>query len=146
MSSSTSTWSDPAPGTGTKYYRVAALRPEPCYPTGTTGKKAESGPYSHSMSNIEDNRLETGIFESLLLDENLIIYPNPLKETAILTFDNPEGFPYTLSITNLSGKVCRIIDNITSYEYELEKGNLKEGFYFVELKGPKIFRGKVLIE
>ena len=146
MSSSTSTWSDPDPGTGTKYYRVAALRPEPCYPVGTGGKKAESGPYSHSMSNMEDNRLQTGFFEPPIQFENLIIHPNPFNDFTTLTFNNPEGQSYTLFITDLSGKVLRILENITTSGFVLERGELKEGLYFVELRGTKLYRGKILIE
>ncbi|KPK81088.1 MAG: hypothetical protein AMS27_15755 [Bacteroides sp. SM23_62_1] len=145
-SSSTSTWSDPDPGTGIKYYRIAALRPEPCYPVGSASKKAESGPYSHSMSNMEDNRLQTGIFESLLINENLLIHPNLFNETAILTFNNPEGLFYTLHIMDLSGKTVRVVNDITTSEFVLERENLKEGFYFIELRGPEIYRGKIIVE
>ena len=42
------------------YYRVAGVLKRPCYPTGSSGKKDEPGPYSRSMSNIEDNRVLVG--------------------------------------------------------------------------------------
>jgi hypothetical protein len=128
------------------YYRVAALLKDPCYPTGTAGKKAESGPYSHSMSNLEDNRLKTGKFESLIQNDNLVIHPNPFSKTTIFTFNNPEKNPYTLYIMDLSGKVYRIVDHLSTSRYVLEKGDLKEGMYFVELRGERIFRGKIIIE
>jgi len=73
-------------------------------------------------------------------------YPNPFKEYTILIFNNPEGYQYKLSIIDLSGKVCRIVDDITASEYLFEKGDLKPGLYFVELKGPIIYRGKIMIE
>jgi hypothetical protein len=147
MASSTSTWTDPDPGTGTKYYRIAAMRPEPCYPTGNNiTKKADSGPYSQSMSNLEDNRFLTGILEYPVKGENLKVYPNPFTESTTLFFNNPGDLPYTLYIIDLAGKVCRIVNNISGSQYVIEKGNLKEGFYFVELKGPKIFREKIVIE
>ncbi len=126
------------------YYRVAALLKDPCYPT--EGKKAESGPYSHSMSNIEDNRLQTGISESQLLLGSLVVYPNPFNKTTTLLFQNPEGYPYTLYIMDLAGKVCRIADNINASSYVLEKGDLKKGFYFIELRGRKVYRNKIVIE
>jgi hypothetical protein len=47
---------------------------------------------------------------------------------------------------DLSGKVCRIVDDITTPEYILEKGNLKQGFYFIELRGSNIYRGKIVVE
>jgi hypothetical protein len=98
------------------------------------------------MSNMEDNRLQTGIPEPLLLNESLMIYPNPFNGTATLIFNNPGAYPYTLYILDLSGKVCRIVDKINTSRYVLEKSELKEGFYFVELRGPKIYRGKIVIE
>jgi hypothetical protein len=98
------------------------------------------------MSNIEDNRFQTGTTEYLINSEELIIYPNPLRESTTLIFSNPEEFNYELYIMDLSGKVCRIVDGITKSEYVLEKVDLKEGFYFVELRGLKIFRGKLVTE
>jgi len=74
------------------------------------------------------------------------IYPNPLNESTILNFSNPEGYQYKLYVLDLSGKVYRIVDNITTSEYVLEKGDLKQGFYFVELRGPIIYRGKIIVE
>ncbi|KPK81241.1 MAG: hypothetical protein AMS27_15640, partial [Bacteroides sp. SM23_62_1] len=38
------------------YYRIAGVRSQVCAPTGNL--KAGSGPYSHSLSNLEDNRLQ----------------------------------------------------------------------------------------
>ena len=232
------------------YYRVAALLNDPCYPTG--GKKAESGPYSHSMSNMEDNRLQVSsenhsptdiILDKLTIEEsqvintligrfkavdpdtmdvhtyslvagtgdtdnssflilndslltgevfdfetknlysiriratdngvgnlvyeksfninvidvietgfedvyktNLKIIPNPFSESTTIVFSNAGGQSYTLYLTDLSGKVCKIVNDITSSKYVLEKSDLKEGFYFVELRGPEIYRGKIVIE
>jgi hypothetical protein len=146
MSSSTSTWTDTDTETGLKYYRVAALRPEMCYPTGNSGKKADSGPYSHSMSNIEDNRFQTGISKYLLDKNKPAVYPNPFTESATLLFSNPGCFPYTLYIFDLSGKVLRKVDNITTSEYILEKGDLKQGIYFIELRGLETIRDKIVIE
>lgn len=64
----------------------------------------------------------------------------------ITGFNNPEGYSYTFYITDLSGKVYRIVDNINASRYVLEKGNMKEGFYFIELRGANIYRGKIVIE
>ena len=44
--------------------------------------------------------------------------------------------------SDISSKVCRIVNNITTSEFVLEKGNLKGGFNFVELKGPDQYRKK----
>jgi hypothetical protein len=227
------------------YYRVAGVLKNSCYPS--SGKKYDSGPYSHALSNVEDNRLEippnkaptdisidntsinenepagtfigklstidpdtsdthnyslvTGegdtdndsfnisgdsLFASAVFDyeiedeyhirirttdasdtayfekqfvimvlkvgidqpvlKGLEIYPNPFDETTLIRFNNPEEEPYRLILTDLSGKVYRIVDNIMVSEYILEKRDLNTGFYFVELRGTKVYRGKILIE
>ena len=147
MSSSTSTWADPDPGAKTNYYRISALRPDPCFPTGNASKKYDSGPYSHAMSNVEDNRLKNTGNQTGDIDVSLIqIYPNPFDESTTIMFSNPESNYYTLYITDLSGKVCRIVNNIAASEYVLEKEDLQPGLYFVELRGPKIYRNKIIIE
>ena len=135
---------DPDALTRRYYYRVAGVLKDPCYPS--TGKKADSGPYSQSMSNIEDNRFQVGIKDGFNTGKFISIIPNPFSENTILKFSNPEGYQYKLNILDLSGKICRTINDITASEYVLEKGDLKEGFYFVELRGPCIYRGKIIIE
>jgi len=143
MASSTSTWSVPT-DLDLILYRVSVLRSGLCYPTGNL--KADTGPYSHSMSNIEDNRLQVGIHEDFKILAYISIIPNPFNNSTTLEFDNPKGHSYTLYIMDLSGKICRIVDNITTSEYVLVKGDLKGGFYFLELRGPQIYRGKIVIE
>jgi hypothetical protein len=49
-------------------------------------------------------------------------------------------------LTDLSGKVCRIVDGITTPEYRLKRNGLKNGLYFIDLKGPETYRGKFVIE
>ncbi len=138
---------DPNAMTRKYFYRVAGNLTDPCYPIGTGGKKAESGPYSHSMSNIKDNRFQKtpeGI--TSLSKSRFRIIPNPFNETTTLMFHNPEGQSYTLYIMDLTGKVCRIVENINTSEYVLKRGGLKDGFYFLELRGPELLRGKMVIE
>jgi len=78
--------------------------------------------------------------------KNLKVYPNPFNSSTTIKFSNTEGNAFTLYVVDLTGKVCRIVPDITSSEYELEKGDLNAGVYFVELRGPRIFRGKLIIE
>ena len=73
-------------------------------------------------------------------------HPNPFNETTTLTINNPEGYSYILYVMDLSGKVCRIVIDINTSDYVLKKGDLKEGMYFLELRGVKIYRGKIVVE
>jgi hypothetical protein len=53
----------------TKYfYRIAGNLLNACYPS--SDKKADPGPYSHSMSNIEENRLQNHYPTDIMLDNN----------------------------------------------------------------------------
>jgi hypothetical protein len=127
------------------YYRVAALLKEPCIPTAV--KKADSGPYSHSMSNIEDNRLQdTASYVNNILIETLSIYPNPFSDITTIRFDNPGGSQYSLYITDLAGKVVYFENNIVDDRIEFSREGLPAGYYFVELRGPRLYRGRIIIE
>jgi hypothetical protein len=79
-------------------------------------------------------------------DYNLRSFPNPFAHSTTLQFYNPLGNNYNLCIVDLSGKVCRLIDNINTSEFIIEKGDLKEGLYFIELRGKKVYRGKIVVE
>jgi hypothetical protein len=145
MSSSTTAYTDANPENQLYYYRVAVLRPEPCIPTGTAGKKAESGPYSHSMSNMEDNRLQTGLNE-LYDEKDLTIFPNPFSETTTISFYNPGNATYQFKVRDLSGKLVRSPETVTGSEIEFSRRNLTPGYYFIEITGDQIFRGRIVIE
>lgn len=138
ISGNDSTYTDEYPLAGTNIYQVEVVSPYLCNPDSLKTT------YSSSFSN-RAYRYPEGI-DNLVYINTLYIYPNPFIESTILRFNNPEEHQYKLYIMDLSGKICRIIDDVDSSEYELEKGNLIEGFYFIELKGPKIFRGKIIIE
>jgi len=127
------------------YYRVAGVLEEPCFPA-KNGKKADSGPYSHALSNVEDNRLQTGLNNKSFLTGDLDIFPNPVKESARIRFQNASGEMFTLFLSDVSGKVCLIINDISGSEFLLQTGDLKGGIYFVELRGNRVFRGRMMIE
>lgn len=76
----------------------------------------------------------------------IYIYPNPLNTTAILEFPNPGKKTYSVTLINISGKTVRSYNSITDNKIIIEKGNLPGGIYFIELKGNKIFRDKIIIE
>jgi hypothetical protein len=74
------------------------------------------------------------------------IYPNPFNESTIIEFPNPDFEPYKLILMDLSGKIHRITGQISGSRYELQRENLEIGFYIIELVGPRVFRGRILIE
>ena len=78
--------------------------------------------------------------------DGLEIYPNPFNQSTTIKFSNPEGDSYELHVIDLSGKTHHTVNDIKSSEFIIEKGDLKEGFYFIELRGPGNYRGKIVIE
>lgn len=124
------------------YYQIAIKLPEPI--VLTTGKKAGSGPYSQSMSNLEDNRFLTSVTETKPGD--VLLYPNPFDTWTQIDFENPVKYPYQLVITDMSGKTVKVMKDICDDNIIVLRENLPEGFYLFELKGDKVYRGKFVIE
>ncbi len=134
---------DPIPDT-VNYYRVAAVKPDTCDPTGTA--KTQSGPYSQSLSNIDEAGVAPGIAEITSYNGELNIFPNPFTSKTTIEFSNPNNESYKLIITDVTGKVMKVVENIQTSKVEIEKGNLSSGFYLIELRGERIYRGRVVIE
>ena len=132
----------PPTGEGDVYYFVAAVKPGgACTPAAG---KASSGPFSQSLSNMEDNGIISEI--ASISAPDIIVYPNPLTDKTIIRFDNTGNKPYQLRITDLSGKEVQTMDNITTGKIEINRGSLQQGCYMIELKGEKVFRSKLIVE
>ena len=74
------------------------------------------------------------------------VFPNPFNQSTTIRFPNPSGEAYRMVLTDLSGKVCRIVNDITNSDYVLKRGELKEGMYFIELIGSQTFRCKIIMD
>lgn len=137
------TWTD-YPVLEHTYYRVGVQLPFLCEPAGDQGKKADSGPYSHSMSQIEDNRFQTSIKDQGI--KEIQSYPNPFSQWTQINFENPKRVPYQLKVTDMSGKMVRTISDITDNKVILLRENLPQGFYMFELNGDQVYRGKLVVK
>jgi hypothetical protein len=78
--------------------------------------------------------------------ELLRVYPNPFTNTAFISIPNLKGYSYKLYIKDLSGKTIRIVENITKEKTEITRDGLPAGLYLLELRGPKVYRGKIIIQ
>jgi len=145
ISSGSPLYPDISPPYGTNYYRIAGLIDTPCSPEGN--EKAGTGPYYHSLSNMDDNKLKdhpSGINPEFVTGK-LEIYPNPFNSSTMLRFQNPEHSEFTLYIRDLSGKLVRMQKHITNQEIRIDRGSLQPGYYHVEVTGKRIYRGKMII-
>ena len=106
MASSSNSWTDPSPVDGDLYYRVAVQKPVACTPVGGT-KKAGTGPYTHALSNLDDNKLKAGesppdsvVLDNQSIDENGI--PGMLVGR-FTTFDPDSGDHHTYELVSGTG-------------------------------------------
>jgi len=146
MSSSSTTYTDLNTEKQEYFYRVGVEKIPSCVPTGKSSQKADTGPYSHSMSNIEDNRLQITNDMAMQLNVSLQIFPNPFTDHTTIWFPNPDNTEYQLIIRDLSGKAVMTMGKITENQIIINRGNLKSGYYLIEVLGDKIFRGKIIAE
>lgn len=142
------TYTDQAPPTGTLYYMVAAVKPETlCDPNGS---KDMTGPFSQSLSNIEDNGIiepNPGNVEQLSIDETqIMILPNPMHESSTLLFLNDIHEKYNLKVIDQIGRIVLEKKNITENRILINRGDLKAGAYSLVLEGVKVLRAKLIIE
>ena len=143
MAATSTTFTDPNINKELLYYRIGVKKPEPCVPTSKL--KAGTGPYSQSMSNLEDNRFLTGINNTRFAG-SIGIFPNPFNDRTTLKFSNPENHFFRLKVMDLTGKIVRDVDYISGSEYILERNELEEGYYIIELSGDKIYRARIIVE
>jgi hypothetical protein len=87
----------------------------------------------------------TGIEESAA-SMNASVFPNPFAESATLSFSNPEGELFTLSVYSVTGAIVET-KTTTDNSFTLAKGTLESGIYFYELtsKNNTATNGKFVI-
>lgn len=78
--------------------------------------------------------------------DKLIIYPNPMEIESRIKFPNKNNSPYRLVVVDASGRVVRIIENITNNNITINREQLKPGIHIINLEGEKIFKGKLLVK
>jgi len=110
----------------------------------TTDDGLDDLSYEKSFSILVSDQAETGI--SLPVNREIKIYPNPMHLSAIIVFDNPEGSAYEVRINDITGKLVYSEANVTMDRIEINRNHLPGGYYFIQLKGNKLYRGVMVIE
>ncbi len=127
------------------YYRVEVITEVSLL----VDKKSNNGPFSRSLSNLEDNRHQATTRQiSLPLEDTreLLVYPNPSTGSATVIFENDLQEKYSLRLYDISGKPALSIHNITGNQIQIQGDHLEPGYYIIELAGKKVFREKLIIE
>ena len=107
---------------GKVFYNVRVPIPDPCYPEGYI--KAGTGPYSQSMSNMEDNRFLTGNAE-IEIKSNFFLYPNPTTGKCILWSETVDLKDADIMVSDLQGRIV----------YTDRQNNIPDGKIYIDLTG-----------
>lgn len=75
----------------------------------------------------EPNRPQLDKFE-------LTVLPNPMKDQAIVRFDNPRNEEFLVQVFDLTGKVIFQKAGITDNQLTIERGTMVPGMYIIELR------------
>ena len=94
--------------------------------------------FNEGLTNVKKQKIQAAY--------QIKISPNPFNIKTTIKFPNPTHSNYKLSVFNISGNKVFEMDNIKTNKIEFEKGNLPEGVYLIELKGEKVFRGKMVVK
>ncbi|OFY20198.1 MAG: hypothetical protein A2W98_12710 [Bacteroidetes bacterium GWF2_33_38] len=136
------TYTDEPTNFGHLWYVVTVKKEDACYSSSLD--RTQQGPYSQSISNLDDNMIEVGMASIELHPLN--IYPNPSNDIVNVAFDNKNQTKYLMRMFNVTGQEVMRIENITDSKFVIENENLSSGYYTIELSGDKIFRGKIVLK
>ncbi len=103
--------------------------------------------YNYANTLPKCGELTTGISEY----DNAVtwsLYPNPITNKGTLNFQNLSSGIYQLKVFNYLGECVSTLNNISSNEITIEKGNFKSGLYLFKLYSNKsvLVNGKFIIE
>jgi len=121
------------------FYRVAGVKPDPCDPAGLLDKKAGNGPFVHSLSNLEDNRLQTNVNNSLETELNLALFPNPASDQTTLQYNLPYRAEVKIEIFNIMGKKmmeipCReMLPGYRRETIDIKEFSRGDGLYYIRV-------------
>jgi hypothetical protein len=74
----------------------------------------------------------TSVLNDLVLKNNILIYPNPVKD--LLTIQNKDNeLIKHINITDISGKTHLFIDQINDPQYQADLSHLSSGIYFIRV-------------
>jgi Secretion system C-terminal sorting domain len=122
---------------------------------GSTKTWDHSGKDSTSTGDCQDFKLPvtslatcTAASQDLRSEMSVRTSPNPFKDVTYITFDNAAGKNFSLSISDITGRVVRNINNITTDFVEIKRENLATGVYFAVLRdaGGKFLTEKLVVQ
>jgi hypothetical protein len=107
------------------------------------GSKADGSGCENFVVTLASLATCTAASQDLRNEMSVKTAPNPFKDVTYITFDNASGKNFTLLISDVTGRVVRTINNITTDFVEIKRENLSTGVYFAVLRDSS---GKFLTE
>ncbi len=115
-------WSDYTAVNGNYEYRVAAIK---CSKDDAT--------YATAAQAINT----TSIFSPSVLLVPMSVYPNPIKNSATVSFNLAKGLSASISLVDLNGKTVKEIGTKLTQNAEFSTENISNGMYFLRLTDSK---------
>ncbi len=110
-----------------------------------------AGTFGRSLYSFDLDDLGVGVEDNQLSKETLTVYPNPVKNSINLDFENSNSAIGRIYLTDIHGKTVSML-----YEGNINKGmqrfsfpidKIKQGFYFIRIKTEKIsLVRKIIVE
>lgn len=90
--------------------------------------------WSLSLGDVEARANDyNSVSKSSAQSARVLIYPNPVTETATVAFENPTSAAHSFRLYDLAGRTLRRIENIYESQFEIDRGGLKDGIYIYTL-------------
>jgi hypothetical protein len=89
-----------------------------------------------------------GVEDLESFDSSMKVYPNPMRNYATIEFENNDGSAYSFTLYDMSGRTVRVIEEIRTGHFQLQRDGLNSGIYNFRLSGDNgnVFNGKLIIQ
>lgn len=112
------------------FYRIMGVLYDECNPSGNL--KAGTGPYNHSLSNLDNNKLkETSVKDLLSGVTGLRVFPNPFRDNIRIEYQLQQISDVKIEVYNLLGIRMIEVENDRqipgTYGYDIRTEDLTDG-------------------
>ncbi len=66
--------------------------------------------------------------------QKLSVYPNPVLDRAVLSFENISKAAHTIDVLNIMGQIVHVFPSTTESEVPIEMAQMAKGLYFARLR------------
>ena len=87
--------------------------------------------YKLILGTVESSEVLT--YHFVALEAGYRVIPNPIRDWAVIRFDNPTGLVFELAVFDMSGALVESGSNITSSEIHLQLTKYRPGMYIFQL-------------